>query len=193
MVYLDPNVSFKPTVESKFGKANIIVVKDAKGAMPIRRWYKDWRPDKGEKPKGNGDLYDRLMEKVNSAIKGEKIATVTFIWMQGENDAAGKHGDVYATSLRGLIKQLANDLNRDDINVVIGRINDFGMSKKSHPDWNKIREAQVSVAESLPSATWVDTDDLNADGSHNAIHATKEGYKTLGKRFAEAAIGLIKK
>ena len=42
MERLDPNISFTPTVEAAFGKNNVIVVKDAMGAQPIRRWYKKW-------------------------------------------------------------------------------------------------------------------------------------------------------
>ena len=52
-----------PTVTAKFGAENVIVVKDAQGGQPIRRWYKQWKPEGGKKPDGNGDLYDRLMAK----------------------------------------------------------------------------------------------------------------------------------
>ena len=61
-----------------------------------------------------------------------------------------------------------------------------------------VREAQVKVAESNPRFTWVNTDDLN-DGVNrkgksikNDLHYSAEGYKTLGKRFAESALKLIK-
>lgn len=187
---LDPKVSFTPAVEAAFGKDNVIVVKDSKGAQPIRRWYKKWKPAQGDEPKATGDLYDRLMTKVRSAIKDQRIASVTFIWMQGERDAKEKHGTVYAASLKGLVAQLAADLKRDDVNFVIGRINDYCMNNKSHPHWTLVREAQVETAKEMPRADWVDTDDLN--GQKNDIHATKEGYATLGKRFAEKAISLIK-
>ena len=89
-----------------------------------------------------------------------------------------------------MVKQLSTDLKRDDINVVIGRINDHSMNNRSHPHWTKIRDAQVQAAKELPRADWIDTDDLN--GGRNGIHATKEGFVTMGKRFAEKAIALIK-
>lgn len=191
MSKLNPDISFTPTLEAEFGKDSVIVVKDSMSAQPIRRWYKDWRSSEGDHPKETGDLYDRLMTKVYAATKGNKIKTVTFVWMQGECDAKEEHGTVYAMSLKGLVRQLMADLKRDDVNVVIGRINDFSMNNKSHPHWTKVREAQVEVAESLTRCNWVDTDDLN--GSQNGIHATNEGYKTLGERFANKAIELIKK
>ncbi len=189
MQLLDPGISFTPAVEKALGKENVIVVKDAQGAQPIRRWYKEWKPAEGYEPMATGDLHDRLMDKVNSAIAGQKIASVTFIWHQGERDAKEGHGKVYAASLKGLVAQLSRDLGRDDLNVVIARINDYSMDNKSYPHWTMVREAQVQVAKELPRAEWVDTDDLN--GPKNGIHATKEGFETLGRRFADKALSLI--
>jgi hypothetical protein len=186
----DEKVSFVPAVEAAFGKENVIVVKDAQDAQPIRRWYKAWKPASGDPPQATGDLYDRLMGKVRAAMEGQTIATVTFVWMQGERDAAEKHGDVYADSLKGLVKQLAADLKRDDVNVVVGRINDYAMTNKSHPHWTRVRDAQVQAVQDMPRADWVDTDDLN--GPKNGIHATADGFKTLGERFAEKAIKLVR-
>jgi len=190
MNHLDPKVSFIPAVEKAFGKENVIVVKDAKNAQPMLRWYKNWKPAQGDAPKSTGDLYDKLMKKVEKAIENQKIASVTFIWHQGERDAKTKNGDVYLVSIKGLVKQLSDDLKRDDVNVVIARINDYSMNNKSHPHWTMVRDVEVQAAKEIPRATWVDTDDLN--GPKNGIHATKEGFKILGERFAEKAIALIK-
>jgi hypothetical protein len=190
MAGMDEKVSFVPAVEKKFGKENVIVVKDAKGGQPISRWYKKYKPAHGDMPAPIGDLYDALMKKVQTATKDQKIATVTFIWMQGEREAKLSQGEIYADSLKGLVAQLSADLKREDVNVVIGRINDFCMDNKASPHWTMVRDVQVKVAGELPHCAWVDTDDLN-DPKNNGIHATKEGYKTLGERFAEKAIALI--
>ena len=198
MARLDPSISFTPTVETAFGKDNVTIVKDAEGGQPILRWYKKWKPAQGDAPKATGDLYDRLMKKVNAAIRGDKFTTVTFVWMQGERDALDQHGEVYAASLRGLIAQLAKDLKCKDINFVIGRLSDFDMADEGRPHWTMVRKAQVEVAEADPRGTWVDTDDLNdglnAEGEliHNDIHYSVDGYKEFGIRLAEACILLIK-
>lgn len=201
MAGLNPAISFTPTVQEAFGKDNVIVVKSAQGGQPIRRWYKQWTPASGEAPADKskiGDLYDVLMEKVAEATKDQKIATVTFVWMQGERDAREKHGKVYAAAMRGLIDQTAADLKREKINFVIGRLSDFDMEDKKYPHWTMVRDAQVKVAKDDERGAWVDTDDLN-DGKNkqgrdikNDLHYSVEGYKTLGKRFADAAIGLLK-
>lgn len=199
MARLDPSISFTPNVEKEFGKDNVTVVKDAQKGQPIHRWYKRWKPGQGDAPVATGDLYDRLMEKVNEAIKDNKYTTVTLIWMQGERDAKDKQAEVYAASLRGLIAQLEEDLNRKDINFVIGRLSDSGLVGKSNSQWTLVRKAQVEVAEASPHGAWVDTDDLN-DGINeqgkqitNDLHYSVEGYKKLGERFAQKSIELIKK
>jgi len=199
MARLDLDESFIPTIEAKFGKENVLFAKDATGGRSIRRWYKDWNPPVGVQDKAEPDLYDSLMVKVQKVIEKEKISTVTFIWMQGERDANSKYGEVYEESLKGLYKQLSNDLGRTDVNFVIGRLSDFDMSNKRYGHWVLIRDIQVKVAESSPRFGWVDTDDLN-DGINdegieikNDLHMSRKGYEILGKRFADKSIELIEK
>ena len=198
MAGLRPEESFTPAVESAFGKENVLVVKDAHGGQPIRRWFKEWKDANGKKTDKTGDLYDRLMAKVDSATDGETLASVTLVWMQGERDAKEKHGSVYADSLQGLIQQIRDDMGRPDVNLVLGRLSDFSVAEQRFPDWILIREEQVKLANRLDNASWVDTDDLN-DGKNrrgkeisNDLHYSSDGYVKLGKRFADAAIELVK-
>jgi len=198
MAGLRPEESFTPAIEGEFGKENVIVVKDARGGQPIRRWYKDWKPLEGNEPKAQPDLYDSLMTKVYNSIEKETIATVTFIWMQGERDAREKLGEVYEKSLIGLYNQLCNDLKRKDINFIIGRLSDFDVLNEKYPHWVMIRNIQVKVADSNLSFGWIDTDDLN-DGYNrkgeeikNDLHMSAEGYITMGKRFSDKSIQIIK-
>lgn len=197
MAGLDPKISFVPAVEKAFGKEKVIVVKDAIGGQPIRRWDKQWKPASGEGPEATGDLYDSLMTKVKPAIEGKKIKTVTLVWMQGERDAREKHGEVYGESLKRLRAQLAKDLKHEKVLFVIGRLSDFDMENKRYPHWTKVREEQVAVAKADPSIAWVDTDDLN-DGKNRQgktikddLHYSVEGYKVLGERFAKESMALI--
>jgi len=199
MAGLKPEESFTPAIKEKFGEENVIVVKDALGGQAIRCWYQDWKPLEGNEPKAQPDLYDTLMTKVYLAIENEKIATVTFIWMQGERDAREMHGEVYEKSLTGLYRQLSNDLERKDINFIIGRLSDFDMLNEKYIHWTMIRDIQVKVAESNPRFDWINTDDLN-DGVNrggkeikNDLHMAEVGYEIMGKRFADKSIQLIAK
>ena len=198
MARLEPEASFIPAVESEFGSEQVEVVKHALGGQPIRRWYKEWKPLEGETPKAQPDIYDTLMNKVRSAINKERIATVTFVWMQGERDARERLGEVYEKSLIGLYHQLCHDLKRKDVNFVIGRLSDFDLLNEKYPHWSMIRDIQVKVADSNTRFDWINTDDLN-DGFDpngkeikNDLHMSVEGYVTMGKRLARKSIDLIK-
>lgn len=188
---LNPNVSFTPALKRAYANDEIIVVKHAVGAQAILRWNKAAKHPKGGKlsdKQKTGDIYDELMAKAAKAVGNKKADTITFVWMQGERDAGTGWSSVYADNLRGLLRQLRDDLKRPDVTVVIGRLSDFGKGK---PPWDAVRAAQEKVAGDDPLAAWVDTDDLNGD--KNAKHYTREGYAELGRRFAAKAVELIKK
>ena len=197
MAALDPAVSFTPAVIKAFGAENVIVVKDAKGGQSIQRWYKDWKSVQGKPSKFKGDLYERLMNQVKASIKDREILTVTFVWMQGENDSATNQVAVYEQSLKGLFKQLETDLGRKDINFVLGRLSDYSLDSGKHPQWQQMRELQVKFAEASPRGAWVNCDDLNNkirnDKPFNDVHYTKDGYRIFGERLAEKSLSLIKK
>ena len=195
-----PDEAFTPMVEKALGKEKVIVVQDALGGQPIHRWWKEWKAPEGENPKQIGDLYDRLMGKVNAAIEGQKIKTVCFVWMQGERDAKMGWGKLYEKALLDLHAQLANDLKwkKNDLGFVIGRLSDFDMSNKRYPHWTMVREAQERAANSNKNFFLVNTDDLN-DGLNRKgkaikddLHYSAEGYKELGRRFAEACLKVVR-
>ncbi len=199
MVGMNQDVSFTPAVNKAFGKNKVIVVKDAHGGQSIRSWGKTNHefppPTTGRVPKVRGELYDRLIEKVKTAIVGQPLKTVTFVWMQGESDLNNTAYDAY---LKELLDQLETDLAFKRINFVIGRISDAGLDGgKRREGIMTIRRVQQEFAEAHPRGAWVDTDDLNdrKDGEKvvHDLHYTKDGYVILGARFSEKAIELIEK
>src|SRR5438045_1769929 len=111
------------------------------------------------------------MTRVRDATKGKQFDSVTFVWMQGEADSKGGGAALYEDSLRGLIKQLRDDLKRPDLTVVIGRLSEL---RKGTPGWDAVRAAQVKVCEADPLAGWVDTDNIN--GGKVALHYSQKGY-----------------
>lgn len=190
---------FNPRIEKALGKEKVIIVKYAKGTQPILQWYKAWKSPQPDTFGVRGALYDTLMKKVFAQTGNQKISTVTFVWMQGERDARMGWGSVYEESLRGLYQQLSADLDRTDVNFVIGRLNDFDLSCEKYPHWNVVREAQMKVGASHPRFAWINTDDLN-DGLNkqgveikNDLHMSVKGYEEMGKRFARRALQIIQK
>jgi hypothetical protein len=201
MVRLKPHKYFNPTIKEAFGTGNFIVVKGAWSGKPIRCWVKGWQSSTGAALKADEPFYyDTLIEKVRDSINGKCITSITLLWMQGERDAEEGNGDVYEESLLRLYQQFCTDLGRNDINFVIGRLNDFALNQKQdqYPDWEKIRKAQVKVAESNVRFTWVNTDDLN-DGVNRKGKLLKDdlhmivpnGCLEMGIRFAKRSIELI--
>ncbi len=197
MAGMDESLTFTPAVTKAFGKDGVIVVKNANSGQSIRSWAKtnheDPPPTRGRVPKVRGDLYDPLIKKVKMAIEGEALKTVTLVWMQGESDLNNTAYDAY---LKELLQQLQADLAFKEINIVIGRISDSGLDNPKRLEGRlNIRKVQKAFAEAHPRGTWVDTDDLNdrevGGRVIHDLHYTKEGYRTLGARFAEKAIGLI--
>ena len=197
MARFKPALWFTPGISEALGADNVIVSFHAQGGQPISKWYKEWKSGKGETDPNAGKIYDAMMEATQTKIDGERIRTVTFIWMQGEADSKAQNSDVYLASLNGLKKQLEEDLQRTDINFIIGRLSDSGFFRRrdkkrvENLHWEEIRKAQQSFADASQRAVWIDTDDLN--GEKNALHLIKpEGYETLGKRYVKAAVELVK-
>ena len=188
---LNPNRTFKPVIQDAFGAEHVLVVHNALGGQPIRRWYKKWKLEGDENRKQIGDLYDALMTDVKVALGERNPTTITVVWMQGERDSRQKRAQEYSESLKGLIEQFRHDLGRPDMNFIIGRLSDYGNKKlDEHPSWNAIREIQVEIAESDSRGAWVDTDDLN--GPSDDLHYIWSGYEELGRRFAGKATQLLK-
>jgi len=197
MALLEPKESFIPYLEKTLGKKKVIVVKQAWGARPIMRWYKKWKLSEFTSPTG-ADLYDSLVNKIDLAIYNETLASVSFFWMQGERDARLSYSAAYGESLMGLHNQLKEKFDREDVNFIIGRINDFGFGKEErYPEWQLVREIQENFAMSNPNVEWINTDDLNDGYSRNGkviendLHMSAEGYKILGERFAKKGVELI--
>lgn len=196
---LKPEDTFVPIVQKRFGAEQVIVVKDSHGGQPIRRWDKGWVSDDPKQQGRIGDLYDQLMSKVHAAIRGREIQTVTFLWMQGEKDAREGNADVYRDSFLRLLSQLREDLKHSNINSIIGRLSDFGVDNPNYPDWNKMRQVLVELADSSQRSAWVNTDDLNDGLSRDGklikddLHYSAEGYRQFGTRMANAAILRLEK
>ena len=212
MFHLKPAKSFTPAVEKAFGKDKVIVVSNSKRGAPIRSWDKDYpwpegraipqgrkKPGKKEKTReeflaGFGERYDALMGAFKKHAEGKSYDTVTFVWMQGESDSSPEGVKEYENSFNRVLERLKADLGVKDMNVIIGRLSDYGGHQGA---WNDMRELQMKMADAKPNWAWVNTDDLNDREKNgemrNDLHYTDEGYVILGQRFADKAIELLGK
>lgn len=194
------SASFAQSVEKVFGKDKVIVVRVGWPSQPIKMWHKAWTPPEGMQdpsPEKNGSTYEALIKSVEKAIAGKQIEDVTYIWMQGEEDARAGWGSVYEKSFNGVLTQLKQDLKVPEINYVVGRINDYWTNGKGLKDGDLMRSTLVKLGEASPNAGWIDTDDLNKGvnpwGGYNECdgHFPPQGYRVIGQRFARKACLLI--
>ena len=192
--------AFAQRVQQHFGKEHAVVVMRMKSGRGIRFWVADYAQPQGrdlstKKMNSNGQEYEPLIQAAMDAAKKATFDTVGFVWMQGESDANNRLSDVYEQSFVKLTDQLKNDLKRNDLYYVIGRINDYARDRPDNEHWRHVREAQVRLGKVAGNA-WINTDDLNggdAQQPQGDIHFPKEGAEMLGQRFAEKVIELIEK
>ena len=206
MAGMDPKTGFMPEAKKLFKDETVVYIKVAKGGQPICRWLEEWKDiatKKGLDQKhrkrilkdGKVLFYQPILDQYKNILKKHpKLTSVTFCWMQGERDASGGAQAAYKDSLKLLISKLRRDLERPDMNIVIGRLSDAGEKKES---WQTMRKIQMEIVDEDPSGAWVDVDDLNdreKDGKiSNAVHYNRpEGYIILGQRFARQGYALIK-
>ncbi len=176
MARWDPEDTFRPTLEECFSGEEILIAKFALGGQSIVMWYDSEKPEKLRL----GPLFDALVEQVQLASQNKIIDTVSFIWMQGEQDATKKRVKTYETNLTGIVSALQKKVGKK-VNVVLGRISDARNDKY----WKKIRSIQMNFSYDGKLVPWVNTDDLN--GQEDDLHFTPGGYLELGRRFARTA------
>jgi uncharacterized protein YbaA (DUF1428 family) len=168
----------KPMVEKEFGKDSVIAVRYAAGGSSIAYWLEKTIDAHGHEVSSPGTVYPKWMTSVKTAVKGKEIASVTFIWMQGESDVLlnqkpdwkkdkSMSAEIYQKNFFRLLDRIKADLKLKDINVVMGRLSDYHIHEKVKQNenivkaWTAIRGLQVKMAEEMPSSMWVNTDDLN--------------------------------
>ena len=199
--WFGPEITFAHEISNAFPDEQILIIKFAIGSSSLLAWAPDWSTkDAGlTNNENDGPLYMKLLKFIDAVTVNMDPQFIALMWMQGERDARLEYGEVYEESLLGLYDQLCEDLDRSDINFVIGRLSDFDMSNERYPHWTMVRDIQIKVADSNPRFAWIDTDDLN-DGINRRgreikddLHMSGEGYVIMGKRFAEKSIELIKK
>ena len=195
-----------PEANKLFKGEKVVYIKVAKGGQPICRWLEEWEAiateaglDENHRKRihkdGKVEFYQPILDRYKEMLKKHpKFASVTFCWMQGERDASGGADAAYKEALKLLITKLRRDLERPDMNIVIGRLSDAGQKKES---WGAMRKIQMEIVNEDPSGAWVDVDDLNDKEVNgkivNAVHYNRpEGYIILGQRFARQGYALIK-
>ena len=161
-----------------------------------------WEPDY----KGSTGLnqYDYFLRTVNLAMSvrdingdGSKdiLVPAGIFWMQGESDAsyteeiAGR----YYSNLKRLMDLIRAAFRCDDLPVVLGKISDSWNDSSDSKVWDHgelVQYAQEKYARTDGSAAIVRS--TRYYKYSDPWHYDSEGYVDLGKKFAEALLGLQK-
>jgi hypothetical protein len=194
------SASFQQSVEKVLGKDKVIAVRVGWPSQPIKMWHKAWVPPEGMQdpsPETNGSTYETLTKSTQKVISGKQIDSVTYIWMQGEEDARMGWDSVYEKSFNGVLEKLKQDLKVTKISYVVGRINDYWTTGKGLKDGDLVRATLVKLGETGANAAWINTDDLNKGvnpwGGYDECdgHYSPHAYRVIGQRFARKACLLI--
>lgn len=174
---------FVPALKAAFPQDEFIIVPVAYGGRKISGWVP------------NGRIYQEMIALAKTKTAGKTADTITFIWRQGEADhSSNALAKAYETNLRALYDQLKKDFGTSQINWVIGRLNDAATrmvpSYQYHSNWMLIRQVEVSVANSIDRAKWVDCDTFNDDGK-NGVHGAPSDYLRQQTALAKATIELL--
>jgi hypothetical protein len=163
MQKMGPGYGFALTMLEKQPGVTLGLVVNARGGSSIAEWKK-------------GTKY--YNEAIRRALEAQKTGTLKgILWHQGESDMGAPAG--YLDALKQLIQDLRTDLGHKDLPFVCGEIHKKG----------KINDQLMRVGKEVAHAACVSAVGLT---TQDGIHFDTASSKELGKRYAEAMLGLVK-
>ena len=189
-----PELSFASTLATKGARIAIIKYSYGGTALFAGAGYGNWEPDFD-----HNNHYDNALTTIRNAYavtdinndgRPDKLVPAGIIWMQGEADAqfSQASADAYHDNLKRLMDLLRGALRKDDLPVVIGKINDSHMTPDGGPTQPYIatvHAAQKDFTDNDPCATLV-TETETYMFSSDVWHYDSDGYIRMGKAFAKA-------
>ena len=138
--------------------------------------------------------FGHLGAKEQPLGKLDKLIPSGIIWMQGESDAqySQKSADAYLGNLTRLMDLMRAALRKDELPVVIGKINDSHMSPNGAPTppyIEAVHFAQATFTGNDPCAVYVEEIE-SYKFSSDAWHYDSEGFIKMGEAFALAYLNL---
>lgn len=135
----------------------------------------EWAPGKPH--------YVNAVARAKEALKHGRLAGI--LWHQGEADRAPERVATYGTRFARFIAQLRADLGAPEAPVIVGEIGRF--CKNEGP----INEAIRALPGLVPHCAWVSSEGLVGQPElPSVVHFDSAGYRELGRRYAQAWLGL---
>lgn len=177
-----PSLSFATTILEQHPDIVIGLIPCAKGSSSIYEWQRNLN---------DNALYGSCLKRVHAAsIMGEVAGLIFF---QGETEALDPtqypeltlYPTKWADDFAVFVNNWRSDLNLPELPVVFAEIG-TNTTPDIFPNWEVVKEQQRGVR--LPFCTMITTDDLPLK---DTVHFTTESYQIIGRRFAEAYLGLL--
>jgi hypothetical protein len=174
-----PGLAFAKELANRHPDIVVGLVPCARGGTSIRAWQRNL---------SDRSLYGACLVRARAASVAGDIAGVLFF--QGESDVLDPRSDPtrqapfdWAARFSQLVADLRTDLGQPGLPVVFAQIGpvDVAASPDAQVNWRALQEQQRSV--NVPGVTMIKTSDLTL---RDELHFTAEGYRDIGRRFAEA-------
>jgi len=185
-----PEVGFARRLHEA-GVSDIAIIKVA-GNIPLKEPGWLWSPGKSFFQDWTRFVDDRLAE---IRRPGHRYTVAGFVWHQGIDDGLNPpRARSYGENLRKLIAALRHRYGSPRAPFILARSVYSQIAVKRTGDGPAspmalVRAAQVAVAEEGPYAAWIDVDDQEKVRIH---HFTSPGQLVLGRRFADAYLGMAR-
>ncbi|HVJ88100.1 MAG TPA: sialate O-acetylesterase, partial [Caulifigura sp.] len=141
----------------------------AMGGTTIENWQRD---------EGASSLYGSMLRRCRAAAAEGEIRGVLFF--QGESDAVGDRVERWAELFVRWAGDLRSDLGKPELPIVFAQLGD-GSQSVDPAEWRRLQEVQAGVM--LAQCAMITTSDLPLSDD---VHFTTDGYREVGRRFAEA-------
>ncbi|OQX00060.1 MAG: hypothetical protein BWK80_62245 [Desulfobacteraceae bacterium IS3] len=185
-----PEVGFARTLAQAMPNREIILVKRAKGGTAISFWS----PDKISEGVARGNMspwFNLLINEVRQVVGEKQVEIAGVLWMQGEGDCKMKReAEEYGSCLAKLAAAFRKELGALEIPFIFGLVNPPTDGGQPYLFAETVRKAQGDYEKTDASSKLVMTDDISK--LKDKLHYDADGQIELGKRFAEAWLGMRK-
>lgn len=154
----------------------------AVGGSPIRCWEPG-----GYHQSTKSHPWDDMLPRALEAMKYGTLKGI--LWHQGESDSNETYAPLYKDKLHALVKRFRETLKTPDVPFIAGQMGNF----KERP-WDEYRVLVDSIHHELPSqipnTAFVNSKGLEHKG--DKVHFNAASYRTLGKRYADAWLKMVR-
>ena len=175
---LNPGTTFAEEMKKAFPDEKIGIICNARGSSKVIEWQK------GER------YFNEAVRRAKAC--GEHIDGI--LWLQGEQDVPEKSDyTVYAERLSAFISDVRKALGDEEIPFIACEIwGDVSLAEeKYHEGIVEVNKHISEVIQSTPNCGWI-TSNGAEHTTEEPVHFAAEGMRTLGRRFAEKYLLMIK-